>query len=198
MTTVRACRYKNGRLGDYDTVLLPHAAEHLSTERRYDTVILLNFVEHVMDAFRVYHIAFRALKPGGLLVFHERFWPGYDGRETRNEREFDLHPVRLNERVAHWMATEFDLLYEKEQTEEWGNLGYYWIGRKPAVPMARYVSRLRTRLDALAGTRTTCGGTYTTPATWSSRASTWRTRGRRASRPFARSDSPAATRRWPT
>lgn len=45
------------------------------------------------------------------------------------------------------MATEFDLLYEKEQTERWGNIGYYWIGRKHAVPMSHYVSQLRTKMD---------------------------------------------------
>ena len=47
-----------------------------------------------------------------------------------NHREFDLHPIRLNECFAHWLSTEFDLMFEKEQEERWGNLGYYWIGRK--------------------------------------------------------------------
>lgn len=115
MSTVDACRYKDGKLHGLDTTILSHAAEELLPQQQFDTVLLLNFVEHVKDAFLVYNIAFEALRPGGLLIFHERFWPGYNGMESKNRREFDLHPIRLNERFAHWMATEFDLLYEKEQ-----------------------------------------------------------------------------------
>mmetsp|Transcript_30772 Transcript_30772/g.58408 ORF Transcript_30772/g.58408 Transcript_30772/m.58408 type:complete len:442 (-) Transcript_30772:3363-4688(-) len=118
MKTVHACRYKDGKLGNLNTTVLSYAAEELavSEDHQFDTILLLNFIEHVMDAFRIYNIAFQALRPGGLVIFHERFWPGYYGKEEKNKREFDLHPIRLNERFAHWMATEFDLLYEKEQT----------------------------------------------------------------------------------
>lgn len=148
MKTVHACRYKNGTLDNMNTTVLPYAAEQLVPGQMFDTMLLLNFIEHVRDAFHIYRIAFQALRPGGLMVFHERFWPGYDGTESKNRREFDLNPIRLNQRFAHWMSTEFDLLYEKEQDERWGNLGYYWIGRKRAVPMAHYMETLRDRMDA--------------------------------------------------
>ncbi len=93
MTTIHTQWYKNGRLGEYNTILLTHSANHISMERLYDMVILLNFVEHIMNTFHVHNIVFQVLKPGGLIIFHERFWQGYDRRETRNKRELDLHPV---------------------------------------------------------------------------------------------------------
>ncbi len=49
---------KNNRLGEYNTALLPHVTSHLSAERWYDTVILLNFMEHFMDTFCVHNIMF--------------------------------------------------------------------------------------------------------------------------------------------
>jgi len=67
MATVHACRYKDGKLGNLNTIVLPYAAEELavSEEGRFDTILLLNFIEHVMDAFRIYDIAFRALDTTG-------------------------------------------------------------------------------------------------------------------------------------
>ena len=148
--TVHACRYKDGSLGMIPkerVQILPIPAEQLDTQaKQYDTILLLNFVEHVMDAFHNYKTAFDALREGGLVIFHERYWPGYNGKESKNLREFDLHPIRLSGRFAHWLATEFDLLYEKEQDERWGNLGYYWIGRKRSVSMRTYLGPFEGKL----------------------------------------------------
>ncbi len=159
MNTVHACTYKNGKLGNDqftidNTIIIPKPAEEFNVDiddnnvtKKYDTVILMNMIEHVQDAFIIYKKALDSLKDdGGILIFHERYWPGYDGIENTNKREFDLHPIRLNEKFAHWFATEFDLIYEKEQMERWGNLGYYWIGRKR--PSTTTMSTQLTHLSA--------------------------------------------------
>lgn len=158
MKTVNACRYKDGKLTNGkditidETIILPIPAEEFNVDGTkdgfYDTVVLLNMIEHVQDAFLIYSKALDALKPGGIAVFHERFWPGYTGQETRNKREFDLHPIRLNDKFAHWMSTEFDLLYEREQKEVWGNIGYYWIGRKRENSMASSMNKLAANMKA--------------------------------------------------
>lgn len=147
METVHACRYKERHLDGLNTTILAMPAEEFESSKQFDTVLFVNFIEHVKDAFSIYDIAFDSLRPDGFVIFHERFWPNYNGIETANTREFDLHPIRLNGRFAHWLATEFDLLYEKEQNERWGNLGYYWIGRKHKVPMSRLVDTLRKKMD---------------------------------------------------
>ncbi|EWM20167.1 extl3 protein, partial [Nannochloropsis gaditana] len=145
---VDACRYKNGSLPGLNTTIMPVPIENFAQDRQYDTVIAINFVEHVQDAFLAYDKVLNALNPGGILVFHERFWPDYDGIEVANRREFDLHPIRLSNRFGHWMSTEFDLLYEQEQRERWGNIGYYWIGRKRSTPMAEGVATLSKNMKA--------------------------------------------------
>lgn len=38
----------------------------------YDTLIMINVVEHVMDAVTLMRNIYHALKPGGLLIFHEK------------------------------------------------------------------------------------------------------------------------------
>lgn len=147
METVRACRYKNGSLGGYSTEIKPVSVEDFEVEKQYDTVISLNFIEHVKDAFQAYNKVFQSLKVGGIMIFHERFWPHFDGIEKVNPREFDLHPIRLTDAFGHWLATEFDLLFEHEQNEKWGNIGYYWIGRKRAVNMATIQETLKENLN---------------------------------------------------
>jgi hypothetical protein len=112
-------------------------------------VLLLNMIEHVSDAFIIYQKALASLKVGGVMIFHERFWPGYNGvSSTKQQREYDLHPIRLNERFAHHFATEFDLLFEHEQKERWGDLGYYWIGRKRASTMKDRLVPLKAEMEA--------------------------------------------------
>lgn len=90
---------------------------------------------------------FESLRPSGIIVFHERFWPGYNGIAEKNSREYDLHPIRLSDSFGHWMATEFDLIYEKEQRERWGNMGYYWIGRKRNIPMELTMIKVKHNLQ---------------------------------------------------
>lgn len=38
----------------------------------YDTLVMINVVEHVQDAVMLLQNVYRALKPGGLLIFHEK------------------------------------------------------------------------------------------------------------------------------
>lgn len=147
MKTVNACRYKNGSLGGFLTKILPIPIERYSSDKKYDTVVAINFIEHVQDAFLAYQKVINSLKEGGVLIFHERFWPDYKGIETENRREFDLHPIRLSSRFGHWFATEFEILFEREQAERWGNLGHYWIGRKVNKPMMSYQTKLLSDLQ---------------------------------------------------
>jgi hypothetical protein len=154
--SVAARRYKNGKLTNGkmtidNTIIEAKPAEEFNVDNheQYDTVLLLN--HHVRDAFIMYQKALASLKVGGIMIFHERFWPGYNGvSSAKQQREYDLHPIRLSERFGHHFATEFDLLYEHEQTDRsWGGaLGYYWIGRKRASTMKDRLVPLKTEMEA--------------------------------------------------
>ena len=70
--------------------LLAMGAEEVPRSRdgTYDTVVMLNCVEHTFNAFATLHSAYRLLKPGGVFVFQER--------SVRLETGVQMyHPVRL-------------------------------------------------------------------------------------------------------
>jgi len=127
LSTNLNCAYRSGSLGSHKTTLISARAEAFEPPKKYDTVILVNIIEHVQNAFQVYSRVMKALKPGGLCIFHERFWPRYDGLPDKT-REFALHPIRLNMNFALRFSSEFELWYEHSQEERWGNYGYYWYG----------------------------------------------------------------------
>lgn len=146
MKTVTACRYRNGSLGRHPTKILPLTIEKYFPNKKYDTIVAINFIEHVQDAFLAYQKIIDSLKEGGILIFHQRFWPDHMGTETKNGREFDLHPIRLSSRFGHWFATEFEIFFEREQAERWGNMGHYWIGRKTSRTMMSHQTQLHSEL----------------------------------------------------
>ena len=135
MKTNPGCAYKDGSLEGHKTFFVRAGAETFDPAgRQYDTVILVNMIEHVQNAFVAYQQAWKAIRPGGLVIFHERFWQGYTGHGKDVKREFDLHPIRLNLFFAHKFSTQFDLIHEHEHEDaRWGSqnekaLAYYWIG----------------------------------------------------------------------
>jgi len=64
--------YANGTLRGIPAVLLPIPAEQMPTGRPFDTVVMINVVEHTFNAFATLHTAYRLLRPGGIFVFQER------------------------------------------------------------------------------------------------------------------------------
>lgn len=53
----------------HDEVLLPQ-----NLEGAFDTVILMNVIVYAQDAFKIMETMYRALKMGGLLIFHDRYF----------------------------------------------------------------------------------------------------------------------------
>eukprot|EP00005_Dracoamoeba_jomungandri_P002275 CAMPEP_0174260976 /NCGR_PEP_ID=MMETSP0439-20130205/11136_1 /TAXON_ID=0 /ORGANISM="Stereomyxa ramosa, Strain Chinc5" /LENGTH=327 /DNA_ID=CAMNT_0015345369 /DNA_START=352 /DNA_END=1337 /DNA_ORIENTATION=- len=76
----------------------------------YDTLVVINVVEHVLNAFEFYNGLFHAIKPGGILIFHDRFFPDpvsancVLGTNT-------LHPIRLKREVIDHFLSGFDILF---------------------------------------------------------------------------------------
>ena len=80
--TIPGCSYGSGRLVvkgvSYDTTLSNLTVEEFGRQRpahqQYDTVIVMNVLVYARDAFEFLETVYHSLKPGGLLLFHDRWF----------------------------------------------------------------------------------------------------------------------------
>ena len=75
---VISCSYKNGtlRLGSgitFPTTLVSNASEDLHFDHQFDTVVMMNVLEHAINALDILRNLYNFVKPGGLLIFHGFF-----------------------------------------------------------------------------------------------------------------------------
>eukprot|EP00746_Dinoflagellata_sp_MGD_P062094 gnl/MRDRNA2_/MRDRNA2_26171_c0_seq2.p1 gnl/MRDRNA2_/MRDRNA2_26171_c0~~gnl/MRDRNA2_/MRDRNA2_26171_c0_seq2.p1 ORF type:complete len:494 (-),score=88.03 gnl/MRDRNA2_/MRDRNA2_26171_c0_seq2:377-1858(-) len=119
--------YKNGKVSKLNVTALPCGAEELPNAEAFDTLLMINVIEHCKDAFSVLQAVYLALKPGGVFIFHERFIP------LRRKSEI-YHPIRLTEDFYnHFLTVGFDVIFLAMPRNQWFQL-LYFIGRKKAVP----------------------------------------------------------------
>ena len=134
MTHVKYCFYKYGNYMDVPTTILSMPAEDIPENVRFDTVVMINVLEHVYDAFTLLKKAAELVKPGGIFVWHERTWDTYKGVASgRNDREFKLHPIRIKKIVASVIISLFETMfitYDTKELRRLGNDGVYFIGKR--------------------------------------------------------------------
>jgi len=136
-STVYATGEVAGQAFKGKTVVLNAGAEHLDLMRGvFDTVLLVNVLEHTQNAIRILRNAYNTLKPGGMLIFNDRWWDLYIP-STELSVDTLYHPIRLKKRVFDVFLTGFDRIYEicDRQSfafnKEGRNFnGTYFIGRK--------------------------------------------------------------------
>ena len=108
---------------------LPMGAEQVpqSYTGSFDTVVMINCVEHTFNAFATLYSAHRILRPGGLFIFHERSVHLSSGAQL-------YHPVRLNTRFLQWYEnTLFERSFEPTRPfklKHFVESLTYYIGRK--------------------------------------------------------------------
>ncbi|CAG2216824.1 EXTL3 [Mytilus edulis] len=134
MTNVKRCFYKNGSFGSLPTTILSIPAEELSNVRKFDTLIMINVIEHVYDAISILNAAINLIKENGVFIWHERLWNNYLGiANSKHDREFQLHPIRIKHVIAKQVLSMFDEKYISWDTEELRRLqnhGVYFIGQR--------------------------------------------------------------------
>lgn len=135
---VPSCPYKDGSLLGFPTQFLATGAEELLLSSMYDTVIMMNVLEHCRDALSVLENLHHAVKPGGVLVFSERW---YDTKWTRYQQSkvpfWDvMHPINVMRVVVETLLSRYTPLYRRNfyyegdyPTDE----GVYFIGVKHAM-----------------------------------------------------------------
>lgn len=111
------CSYKSGKLRGLPTTFMPFMAELLEDKEKYDTLVCINVLEHVMDAYLVLDNIHQALKPGGILVMGERTHDEFEPHKS-----YDVgHPICIKTPVLQAYKCRFNILYEN---------GDYFIGTK--------------------------------------------------------------------
>lgn len=124
--------YRHGRLNGIPVELLSIGAEEVpvSYHGSYDTLVMINCIEHTFNGFATLNTASRMLKRGGLFIFQER-------SVLLSAHDQIFHPVRLKLDFFKWFLNmTFDGIYSfTGRTREMRRKAFiegeiYFIGRK--------------------------------------------------------------------
>eukprot|EP00727_Mastigamoeba_balamuthi_P007518 m51a1_g3387 hypothetical protein (516) ;mRNA; r:505298-508846 len=91
MGKTQNCAYKSGDVSMRQTILMMSAAEDLHMRDEFDTLVMVDVLEHVSNAHVVLQNAFEALKVGGFIVLQERYLNGKPQWKDKG------HPVAISE-----------------------------------------------------------------------------------------------------
>lgn len=128
--------YRIGRLRGRPIQIEPSTIEDFETSKRFDLVILVNVIEHCRDAHRVFQKVREILAPGGVLVFHDKFFRSEDLLGSLATIYDAGHPLRLDPSVAEGFLKSFRPIMRADYWDE-ENIGgatyvrraVYFIGR---------------------------------------------------------------------
>lgn len=114
---LKHCPYRKNSFAGIQTSLRQEMAESLTDFAVFDTIVCINVLEHVMDAFLVLDNLKRSLKAGGTIVFGERAYPDFDPHFT-----FDAgHPIHVKGKVLDDFKSNFNVIYSNN---------HYFIGTR--------------------------------------------------------------------
>lgn len=139
-----ACAYKSGKLAKIDgsgnyafpVTILGERGETLTDKHvQYDTLVAMNVIEHVQNAYEYLEGLYKTIKPGGLLIFHERFFENpVDGDKVLGRNLY--HPIRITRFILDIFLQQFDIVMQNENPtsamirRNANEHGYYVIARK--------------------------------------------------------------------
>ena len=112
----------------------------MSGDYQFDTVLVTDVIEHVQNAVQLLHAVHKSLKPGGILIFHERYYE-YPQEADKVLGRNVFHPIRLTRRFFDHFLADFDIIFNNCEGEKtingWkrrnrGEQGYFVIARKKA------------------------------------------------------------------
>ncbi len=145
---VPGCTYSSGALREpppqpggapgrtWPVTLVSAGAEAPLFTGAFDTLLMLNVLEHVQDALAVLHNVWGSLRRGGVVILSENAWNGFNfsAQEDLNNR---LHPVRISTALLERFFAQFEQVYLKRETfcacsprSADAGESFYFIGRK--------------------------------------------------------------------
>jgi SAM-dependent methyltransferase len=124
------CRFKMGSLDSHPVQLVQSGGEDLDFDGTFDTVIMMNVLEHCLHGLRVLQNMHDALKPGGRLIFSERSYDQHWANLWKSKERLPFwdvgHPISLRRATFDMLLAHYTPLYELSDPED----GYYFIGIK--------------------------------------------------------------------
>ncbi len=136
---VPGCAYINGTLDGKKVRLLKYGAEKLSEDEQFgnfDTLLAINVIDHIWDAYQFLSNLYNALKPGGILIYHDKFSVTPLSLNPSLGEGNRYHPIRVSRHVFKHFFDQFDTIYmfdgetQVMRDKNWKEVGYYFIGRK--------------------------------------------------------------------
>ena len=77
-------------------------------EYQYDTVIVMNVLVYSRNAFQFLETIYRTLKPGGLLLFHDRYFDNIEQSSTCKMSGFITHMIQVRSNfIEYFLSSEF-------------------------------------------------------------------------------------------
>jgi SAM-dependent methyltransferase len=146
---VPTCAYKTGKLEkykisgefyDFPLTVQSKLGEQTTTSHRhaFDTIMVSNVIEHVQNAVEFLHGIHHSLTPGGLLIFHDRYYETPESGDAVLGRNV-YHPIRLTRTFFDHFLSDFDIIFNNcdghKTIRGWkmrnaGERGYYVVARK--------------------------------------------------------------------
>ena len=104
------------------------SSSNSNKQEYYDTLISINVLEHVQDAFQYLNGLYYSIKKGGYLILHERY---YDDSTIINGDNY--HPIRIKRILLDHFLSGFHIIYNNCNASYEGRLGeqgYYVVAIK--------------------------------------------------------------------
>lgn len=140
MREVPTCSYKDGTLLGKPIELLAIGGEELRAAEQFDTVVSINVLDHVQDVLQLLNNTYHAVKPGGVLIWHDRWFDSPFGCRTKKDNMgITLHPIRPKFKVLAHFLSGFEPMYQNVMVERMDSSiknaqcdggQIYFIGRK--------------------------------------------------------------------
>ena len=109
--------------GCVPTLLAPFGAEETAfPPNGYDTIIMLNTIEHCQDALAILHNIYSSLKPGGTLIFSEEV--------AESMQTNQCHPLRLQLAFYREFLSHFET--PMAQFRKHNHNSVFAVARKPS------------------------------------------------------------------
>ena len=130
------CTYRDGTFLGRRVHLLSVPVEELPSTDYFDTLLVINVLEHTRNAFTYLTSIHKALKPGCLLIFSERYFEDPDEMSADVLGPATLLPVRARKAVLLWFLRLFEVIevrdFQTPESEARNHMerGYHFIGRK--------------------------------------------------------------------
>lgn len=113
---IKGCTYYTGDFmangQAYPTVLSKTPVEEFSRQptpmKQYDTVICMNVLVYAQDAFKFLETLFHAVKVGGLLIFHDRWFDNPQLSSKCKTAGFTINVIQITRGVLDHFLSHFD------------------------------------------------------------------------------------------